>query len=321
MSDHLFSVVFKGEVREGRDIPAVKDSLAALLKIDSRGVDKFFSGQSVTLKKGIDYVAALKYVRAFRQAGARCRIEIETPQPSGAAAPVAGGSPAAVEKAGWLYEDVEKKLEGIKELNIGIDNIRRDQSGAWGKKRLALNVKLNEVCNERTEKMGDLIKKDKAALRDRINRLKLMARQLNPALQEADFTNPAAVDGLEESPLKLILQTIRRAYDLIRQIELTAENINVNPSTGTAKSGCFIATAVYGSSLAPQVRLFRQFRDRFLNRRGWGRTVVRGYYKISPPIARCIGRAAWLRAAARALLDALARRIAKKMEDPEREEA
>lgn len=307
MSDHFFSVVFKGEIQEGRDIPAVKDSLAALLKTDSRGLDQLFSGRAVTLKRDIDYMAALKYLRAFGQAGARCYIEIEAPEPPAAAAPAQGENAAALENAAQLFADVEKRLEGIGELNRGIANIRQEQRGVWGKKRFALKARLKEVGNERTEKMAGLVKKDKAALRNQITRLKSMARQLNPALQE--------------SPLKLLLQTIRRSYDLIRQIELTAQEADVNPASGAAKSGCFIATAVYGSILTPQVVLFRQFRDRVLIRRSWGRTLVRGYYKISPPLARRIGQTAWLRAAARAMLDALARRIARKMEDPQREEA
>lgn len=65
---------------------------------------------------------------------------------------------------------------------------------------------------------------------------------------------------------------------------------------------CFIATAAYGSSMAPQVRVFRQFRNQFLLTAGWGRRFVKFYYQYSPKYADFIARHDELRALARALL-------------------
>lgn len=48
---------------------------------------------------------------------------------------------------------------------------------------------------------------------------------------------------------------------------------------------CFIATAVYGDPLAPQVQALRDFRDRELMPRLWGRAFVRAYYALSPGVA------------------------------------
>lgn len=55
------------------------------------------------------------------------------------------------------------------------------------------------------------------------------------------------------------------------------------------KSPCFIATAIYGNSLAPEVNALRRFRDQFITPYRLGRIAVWYYYKLSPPIAR------WLR--------------------------
>lgn len=65
---------------------------------------------------------------------------------------------------------------------------------------------------------------------------------------------------------------------------------------------CFIATAAFGSEMAPQVEWIRQFRNQFLLPHGWGRVFVRTYYKYSPPVAHFIAEHEWLRAFVRIML-------------------
>lgn len=65
-------------------------------------------------------------------------------------------------------------------------------------------------------------------------------------------------------------------------------------------SGCFIATAAYGSELHPKVALLRRFRDEYLLPTRLGRALVHAYYRISPPLARLIAAHEPLRAAVRA---------------------
>ena len=72
-------------------------------------------------------------------------------------------------------------------------------------------------------------------------------------------------------------------------------------SSGT-KSGCFIATAAYGSYLHPKVALLRAFRDDYLLTNLPGRLFVALYYRVSPPIADLIARHALFRWVTRLLL-------------------
>jgi hypothetical protein len=72
--------------------------------------------------------------------------------------------------------------------------------------------------------------------------------------------------------------------------------------SGGDGSGCFIATAAFGSPLAPDVQVLRDFRDRYLATSGAGRLFVAAYYEVSPSVAEVIRRHAALRAATRLVL-------------------
>lgn len=70
-------------------------------------------------------------------------------------------------------------------------------------------------------------------------------------------------------------------------------------SDGGGGGGCFIATAAYGSLMAPHVKILRDFRDRFLLDNTVGDSFVRLYYTYSPPMADFIAKHDSLRAIVR----------------------
>jgi hypothetical protein len=68
---------------------------------------------------------------------------------------------------------------------------------------------------------------------------------------------------------------------------------------GGGSGGCFIATAAFGSSLEPHVKILRDFRDRYLLTNSLGQAFVNYYYRYSPPIADVIRKHEAFKSAAR----------------------
>jgi hypothetical protein len=63
----------------------------------------------------------------------------------------------------------------------------------------------------------------------------------------------------------------------------------VGPPVAPPHTGCFIASAAYGSPFAPEVQILREIRDNVVREMDWGRkffdTYWKHYYRISPAIA------------------------------------
>jgi tetratricopeptide (TPR) repeat protein len=87
---------------------------------------------------------------------------------------------------------------------------------------------------------------------------------------------------------QLMREMIRRCdMALNPEQETTTSTSGTNVSSGNEdKSGCFIATAVYGSYDCLEVRILRSFRDNLLLKYKLGRKSVSAYYQYSPPIAK-----------------------------------
>ena len=81
-----------------------------------------------------------------------------------------------------------------------------------------------------------------------------------------------------------------------------APGVGFVATADSSDSKCFIATAAFGSSMAPDVMVLRQFRDRYLKTNALGQMFVDAYYSVSPPIANFIAQHDTLRAATRAVL-------------------
>jgi hypothetical protein len=79
---------------------------------------------------------------------------------------------------------------------------------------------------------------------------------------------------------------------MIAQNELAQRT---RPPESAQKGGCFIATAVYGSHDAAEVRFLRQFRDEVLFKTFSGRLFISFYYSFSPYAAEVTRKSEYLK--------------------------
>jgi len=84
--------------------------------------------------------------------------------------------------------------------------------------------------------------------------------------------------------------------------EYTPPEMNTN-STEDESSGCYVATAVYGSYNCPQVWTLRRFRDNTLAEIWYGRAFIKIYYAISPTLVKWFGDTEWFKKMWRIPLD------------------
>jgi hypothetical protein len=78
--------------------------------------------------------------------------------------------------------------------------------------------------------------------------------------------------------------TGQEAGDLFNKL-YEASTLKKESPAQTEQAKCFIATACYGTYDAPEVRIFRRFRDETILKAKHGNQIVGFYYKISPPFA------------------------------------
>lgn len=81
------------------------------------------------------------------------------------------------------------------------------------------------------------------------------------------------------------------------------------PAVSVAKSGCYIATAVYGSYDCPQVWTLRRYRDYTLAKTWYGRAFIHTYYAISPSLVKLFGHTKWFKQIWQGKLDCMVAKL------------
>jgi len=85
--------------------------------------------------------------------------------------------------------------------------------------------------------------------------------------------------------------------DSLRIIQWNSRSFSCDgrSSSNSSRSGCYIATAIYGSYDCPQVLTLRRYRDYTLSKKWYGRLLIRVYYAVSPTLVKWFGNTAWIK--------------------------
>lgn len=104
----------------------------------------------------------------------------------------------------------------------------------------------------------------------------------------------------------IALKGIAASYeDKIKSLNPEYEKKNYN-------SGCYVATAVYGSYDFPEVWTLRRFRDYTLDKTVGGRTFIKTYYALSPTFVKLFGNTSWFKTMWKPVLDRMVKRLQNK---------
>jgi len=153
--------------------------------------------------------------------------------------------------------------------------------------------------NAVTQNMNDLEKQDKALKRCDVQYVQMVRDAIEEnrnAVSSDEFLDlpdkitdsPQTIEGGEAKPKKLVCgfgTHEENGVCVLDRATMTTE-MQQKPSNG---GGCLIATATYGSELAPQVQMLREIRDNSLLQTQSGQSFMQGfnqfYYSFSPTIA------------------------------------
>ena len=78
------------------------------------------------------------------------------------------------------------------------------------------------------------------------------------------------------------------------------------------KSGCYVATAVYGSYDCPQVWTLRRYRDEKLSQSWHGRAFIKTYYAVSPTLVKWFGEKTAFKTFCKNRLDLMVKKLNQK---------
>ncbi len=124
--------------------------------------------------------------------------------------------------------------------------------------------------------------------------------------------NPYDKETIEELSKKYeaVDMSLRKDFPTTSYFDETQDNAMMPQDE--KKSGCYVATAVYGSYNCPQVWTLRRFRDNTLDETWYGRAFIKTYYAVSPTLVKWFGETSWFKRLWRKALDKFVARLKNK---------
>ena len=100
-----------------------------------------------------------------------------------------------------------------------------------------------------------------------------------------------------------------KPYHITMKNTLLPDEMTEEEKRKAEKSGCYVATAVYGSYDCPQVWTLRRYRDYTLAETWYGRLFIKTYYAISPTLVKWFGHTNWFKKMWKGKLDRMVQNL------------
>lgn len=148
---------------------------------------------------------------------------------------------------------------------------------------------INDYFEESDENKEDVLRKISNAIEKMYDVTFIFEANGQPRQASRSYT--INLENSVRSSFLIELKQIKAVHpDLSYLDELIMKN-----SEQQSTSGCYVATAVYGSYDCPQVWTLRRFRDDTLAETWYGRAFIRTYYAISPTLVKWFGHTDWFK--------------------------
>lgn len=115
------------------------------------------------------------------------------------------------------------------------------------------------------------------------------AKSVLGKLPQQENAEPTIPEEIKEEPKQIEEPEVIKPIEEPKEENTTKPDEKIDTTPPPPKSGCLIATAAFGSQMAPQVQLLRELRDNTLLKTTSGSTFMVGfnsfYYSFSPTVA------------------------------------
>ncbi|MBQ7102291.1 MAG: DUF2726 domain-containing protein [Clostridia bacterium] len=118
--------------------------------------------------------------------------------------------------------------------------------------------------------------------------------------------NALPIERIHHFADKKAVETLESTNTLIKQTPTSSAG---NTPASQKKSGCYIATCVYGAYDCPPVWTLRRYRDYTLSKTWYGKAFIQIYYSISPTLVRWFGSNKWFKKCFKKYLDIIVSKL------------
>ena len=153
----------------------------------------------------------------------------------------------------------------------------------------------NELGREFMVSLEQIVKKVPEA-DQKIYYYKLAMKHAEFILQNGQLANP-------QSFVNVIMTYHQKMH------EIDPNHVIPQPPSPPKKSGCYVATCVYGSYDCPEVWTLRRYRDYTLAATWYGLLFIHIYYLISPTIVKMFGNTQWFKKIWKGKLDKMVAKL------------